>query len=187
MVGVNHRQRIGSKAYLNAAVGVQTAINRVINDTVDLNFENPFTTYLSNSAISRATSDVYYNRKFNPRHLLKVGLHTDFFFLNLNDSTYNRQTDSYQTLRDFQGNTFLIQPYAQYQLRATENLTFNLGAHLQTLTLENQLAVEPRLGALWKFTSKDQLSFGYGLHSQMQPIELYFIQTLNEGGCNRTK
>lgn len=181
VVGANHRQRIGSKSYINIAVGVQTAINKVINDTVDANFENAFTTYLSNSAISRATSDIYYNRKFNARHLLKVGLHTDFFFLNLNDSTYNRQTGSYQILRDFDGNTFLIQPYAQYQIRATENLTFNLGVHLQTLTLENQLAIEPRLGASWKLTEKDQLSLGYGLHSQMQPIELYFIQTMTDG------
>ena len=181
VVGVNHRQRIGSKSYINFAFGLQTAINRVVNDTVDANFENPFTTYVSNSAISRATSDIFYNRKFNARHLLKIGLHTDLFFLNLNDSTYNRSTAMYQTLRSFSGNMFLIQPYAQYQCRVTDRLTFNLGLHAQTLTLENQSAIEPRAGAAWKISDKDQLSLGYGLHSQMQPIELYYIQSMSGG------
>lgn len=181
VLGINHRQRIGSKSYINIAAGVQTAINRVINDTVDNNFENAFTTYVSNSAISRATNDFYYNRKFSARHVLKVGLHTDFFFLNLNDSTYNRATADYQTLREFKGNMFLIQPYAQYQYRATDRLTFNVGLHSQTLTIENQSAIEPRAGIAWKVTDKDQLSIGYGLHSQIQPIELYYIQSTSGG------
>lgn len=181
VVGITHRQRIGTKSYLNFSVGLQSSLNRVINDTVDFNFENPFTTYASNSLISRQTSDIYYNRKINARHLIKIGVHTDFFFLNLNDSVYNRSTMDFQDLREFNGNTFLYQPYAQYQLRPSENVTLNLGLHLQGLTLNDRVAVEPRAGVAWNLGQKDQLSFGYGLHSQMQPIELYFVQTSVDG------
>ena len=181
VVGASHRQRIGSKSYLNFSVGLQTAINRVINDTVDFDFQNAFTTYVSNSSISRQTTDLFYNRKLNARNIVKVGVHTDFFFLNLRDSTYDRGLGDYRDLRDFNGNTFLYQPYAQYQLRATENLTFNFGLHLQSLTLNNHLATEPRFGAIWSFTDKDKITVGYGLHSQMQPIELYFVQSTVDG------
>lgn len=181
IVGASHRQRIGKKSYINVSVGLQTAINRVLNDTVDFDFENAFTTYASNSTISKQTTDIFYNRKLSAKHLVKVGLHTDLYFLNLNDSVYDRATDSYFDLRDFKGNTFLFQPYAQYQFRPTENITLNAGLHLQSLTLNNRLATEPRVGAAWSFTKTDKLSFGYGLHSQMQPIELYFVQSTTDG------
>ncbi len=181
VVGATHRQRIGEKSYINLAVGMQAAINQVINDTVDFNFENAFTTYVSNSTIAKQTIDLYYNWKINARHVLKVGVHTDFYILNLNDSTYDRSIADFISLRAFEGNTFLYQPFAQYQFRASEKLTVNTGLHLQSLTLNNKVAVEPRLGATWKFFPKDQLSLGYGLHSQMQPIELYYVQTM-EGG-----
>lgn len=181
VIGATHRQRIGEKSYINLSVGLQAAINQVINDTVDFNFENAFTTYVSNSTIAKQTIDLYYNWKINARHVLKAGIHTDFYLLNLNDSTYDRSIADFISLRAFEGNTFLYQPFAQYQFRASEKLTVNTGLHLQSLTLNNKVAVEPRLGATWKFFPKDQLSLGYGLHSQMQPIELYYVQTM-EGG-----
>lgn len=181
VVGVSHKQRLGSKSYLNLSVGIQTAINRIVNDTVDFNYQNAFTTYVSNSGISKQTTDLFYNWKINARQVLKVGLHTDFFFLNLHDSIYDRPLDDYVDLRDFKGDIFLIQPFAQYQLRPTENITVNLGLHAQHLTLNRDVAIEPRAAAAWSFTKKDKLSLGYGLHSQMQPIELYFVQVTNGG------
>lgn len=186
VVGATHRQRIGDKSYIKIAVGLQTAVNQVINDTVDFDFENAFTTYASNSAITRQTTDIFYNKKFTARHVMKVGLHTDVFFLKLNDSTFDRSLQEFRDLRDFNGTTFLYQPYGQYQFRATENITLNTGIHLQTLTLNNRLAIEPRFGFSWNLTRKDKLSLGYGLHSQMQPIELYFVQTTVDGVTTQT-
>lgn len=181
VVGVSHRQRIGDKSYINISAGIQTAINKVLNDTVDFNYQNAFTTYASNSIISKQTTAIFYNHKFNARHLVKVGLFADLYLLNLRDSTYDRELMDYFHLRDFQGNTFLYQPYGQYQFRPTENITLNLGVHLQSLTLNNRLAVEPRAGASWSISKKDRISLGYGLHSQMQPIELYFVQSTIDG------
>lgn len=185
VIGVTHRQRIGEKSYINLALGLQAAVNQVLNDTVDYNFKNAFTTYASNSAIAKQTVDFYYNWKISARHILKAGLHTDFYILNLNDSIYDRPTATFRDLRAFEGNTFLYQPYAQYQYRASEKLTINTGLHLQSLTLNNKVAIEPRVGASWKFLPNDQLSMGYGLHSQMQPIELYYVQTLVDGAIQQ--
>jgi hypothetical protein len=176
VLGLTHRHRIGKTGYLNLSIGIQGNLNSVNNDTVDFNFENAFTTYASNSRISRQTADVFYNRKFNTRHLIKVGVHTDVFFLNLNDSLYNRETTAYDDLRNYQGNTFFWQPYAQYQIRITKDLLLNLGAHAQGLSLNNDFTIEPRAGVAWNLNEKNKLSFGYGLHSQMQPIELYYYQ-----------
>lgn len=180
VVGLTHKQRVGKSGFINLSAGFQSSLNHIINDTVDLNYQNPFTTFLSNSTISKQTTDIYYNKKLNAKNSFKIGLHNDIFFLNLNDSLYIQSANNYEILRQYSGNTFLIQPYAQYQLKPSQRLTFNLGIHTQTLLLNNETIVEPRAGMSWNLTEKDKLSLGYGLHSQMQPIELYFKQeTIN--------
>ena len=50
------------------------------------------------------------------------------------------------------------------------------GIYGQFLSLDWQWAVEPRIGLEYKMKSNQQLTFGYGLHSQMAPIETYFDQ-----------
>ncbi|MBI3136184.1 MAG: TonB-dependent receptor [Bacteroidetes bacterium] len=176
VVGITHRQRLGKTAFLNISAGYQSSLNYIVNDTVDLNFENPFRTYASNSVISKQTSDIYYNKKISAKQSFKIGLHNDIYFLNLNDSVYQSDNNSFEILRSYKGNTFLIQPYAQYQLRPNQRITLNLGIHSQTLTLNNETIIEPRAGMSWNLSEKDRISFGYGLHSQMQPIEMYFRQ-----------
>lgn len=185
VLGVTHKQRVGEKSYYKLSVGLQAAQNKVINDTVDFDFKNDFTTYVSNSTIARQTVNFFYNWKISARHVLKAGVRTDLYLLNLNDSTYDRSAGEFRDLRAFEGNTFMYQTYAQYQFRASEKLTVNAGLHLQSLTLNNKLALEPRAGLAWKFLKNDQIIFGYGLHSQMQPIELYFVQTTTGGGVQQ--
>ena len=178
VVGITHKQRAGKKAYFRASLGFHSSLNDIVNDTVDYNFENPFTNFVSNSIISKATSDIFYNRKINSKHAFKVGFHADLYLMSLNDSLYRNTLGQFVSLRDFEGNTFLWQPYAQYQWRPTNRLMINLGAHAQGLTLNSEALIEPRLGVGWNLSEKDRLSFGYGLHSQIQPLEMYFQQTL---------
>ncbi len=185
VVGVAHKQRIGKKSYINASLAAQANVNIIDNDTVDFNFENPFKTYESNSVIAKIVGDVFYNYKINAKNMFKVGVHADLFLLDLVDSVYTGPTFGFETLRNFTGNTLLLQPYAQYRYRPTEKITLNVGLHSQTLTLNSETSIEPRFGAAWQMTKKDRLSFGYGLHSQMQPIEVYFKEVPD--GTGQTK
>lgn len=181
VVGVTHRQRIGQKSFINISLAGQANVNIIDNDTLDLNFENPFKTYESNSYIGKIVNDIYYNRKINAKNMFKVGFHTDMYILSLLDSVYVNPVLGFSTLRDYKGNTFLLQPYAQYRYRPTENITFNIGVHSQTLTLNNETFIEPRFGFAWNMTKNDKLMVGYGLHSQMQPMEIYFKQDVVNG------
>lgn len=181
VVGVTHKQRVGKKSYIRASVGLHSALNYILNDTVDFNFENPFTNFVSNSVITKGTADVFYNRKINSKHTFKLGFHGDMYFMRLNDSLYLSAFDQFISLRNFNGNTFVWQPYAQYQWRPNTKLIFNAGLHAQGLMLNGEAMLEPRFGAAWNMTKKDRLSFGYGLHSQLQPLEMYFQQTTIDG------
>ena len=50
--------------------------------------------------------------------------------------------------------------------------------HYQQLSLNNDLALEPRVSIEWKFSERQEISLGYGLHSQAQPRTIYFSETL---------
>jgi len=178
VVGLTHKQRIGKTSFLNISAGFQSSLNYIINDTVDFNFQNPFTDYLSNSKISKQTTDIYYNKKISSKQTFKIGLHNDIFFLNLNDSIYRESLSEFEVLREYKGTTMLIQPYAQYQLRPNQKIVLNLGLHAQTLLINNETIIEPRAGLTLNLTEKDRLNFSYGLHSQMQPLEMYYEQTI---------
>ena len=53
--------------------------------------------------------------------------------------------------------------------------------------LNSETSVEPRLGLRWKFRENQNLNFGYGLHSQLQPHVTYFYLTdLNDGSYIET-
>ncbi len=84
-----------------------------------------------------------------------------------------------------QANAFLIQPYINFQQRFNEQLTLNLGLYAQLFTLNNRFSLEPRAGLRYQLNNKNSLSVGYGLHSQLQTLYLYFARpdslVLNDG------
>jgi len=181
ILGLTHKQRISKKGFINFSSAIQTGINSILNDTVDNSFENPFTIYGTNSSINKWTSNLYLNYKISPKHVIKTGIQADVYLLDLKDSIYISSTNNYLTLRDFDGETALLQPYAQYQWRLSKRVQFNVGLHYQLLTLANQQNLEPRLGGVFNVTEKDKLTLGYGFHSQMQPVELYFLEDIQNG------
>ena len=43
--------------------------------------------------------------------------------------------------------------------------------------LNNSNSIEPRFGIVYNISQKSSFNFGYGLHSQLQPINVYFLQS----------
>lgn len=71
----------------------------------------------------------------------------------------------------------MVRAYGQYQHHFGEQLTAYTGLHLQYFGLNDEIAVEPRLGARYKLNNRNTFNLGLGLHSQIQPKVIYFAQT----------
>jgi hypothetical protein len=119
-----------------------------------------------------------YRHKLSARQNIQLGILADGYYQDLHDSIVvvaGQPTFNYRM--DYDGMQMLLQPYAQWRYSASEKLTFNVGLHGQVFTLNsNSLSLEPRAGLRWAMTSKQTLSLGTGLHSQMQPYYVYFQQ-----------
>jgi len=184
VTGITHSKTINPKTFIRTTIalyGSQAWANHqlfyrdTINYLVDTIFKkmdyNYFTQKISlNSAISK---------KFNTRISMKAGVVAEQMYFNFADSNLVETTNSWDVRWMYTGTTFLIQPYVQFKYKQTDKLIFSFGIHGQFLTLNNSNAIEPRAGVRWNFSKNQTLSFGYGMHSQMQPTYVYFEQKKN--------
>lgn len=89
--------------------------------------------------------------------------------------------DVTDTLVSGDGGGLLWQPYASWSGILSASFRMNAGLHYTYFSLSGSGALEPRLSVEWRLNSRQQFSLAYGLHSQLQPPQLYFAYTGREG------
>jgi hypothetical protein len=132
-------------------------------------------------------SQLNYSLQHNWRPIAGLHFSSGFslreYHINYTDSTYSNQR--YTTLTDIRQNMTFLQAFMQYQQHFQNSLTITAGLHSQYLPYNNSFVIEPRAGLRWEFTLNQSLSFGYGLHSQMQPRMIYFYRTYMPDGSSQ--
>lgn len=185
VVGVNYFKSFGSNSLLNIQASAGTLIDGDYLDTLDNNY-NPSSYYGMDFRNSTYSINVHFSTKLNARQNLRVGVYHTIIHLNMLDSVYNYDYNRFVNVTDVEGETFLSQPYLEWQYRPSDKWKFNVGLHSQYLGQTAQFFIEPRLGINFQLNEVNKLSFGYGLHSQTPAIYLYFRQvTLSDGSTYR--
>jgi hypothetical protein len=173
VLGLTHRIGLGDKTFLHTALvvsGTGNGFNSVyILD--NLNLRNDYEEHFNQQKLTLSSTLTH---KFNAQHTLRTGLIVNRIGYDFNQKYYDEELSAMRIQLSDKGNTSSMQSYAQWQYRPSESITLNAGTHILYLALNNQASIEPRLGAKWNFLPKQTLSLGYGLHSQLQPLGVYF-------------
>lgn len=119
-------------------------------------------------------------KKFSAKDHLITGINVDFMQVNYRDSIYDLNLDDYLRTIDMKAGLFILQAFLQWRHWFSDDLSFISGFHYQQVSLNSERAVEPRASLNWNINQKNNLSLGYGLHSQMQPMMVYFEETLTD-------
>ncbi len=121
------------------------------------------------------------NSKLSAKTSLRAGILFELFTLDsrVNDRQY---TPDWFLARSFNGSFSMVQPYAQVQHRFNEQFTINVGLHGQYFTFNQKSIIEPRASMSYQLNKKQNISFGYGLHSQTQPFPVYLYQEKDQNG-----
>jgi len=176
--GLSHTLLFKNNAYLKTNIGISGNVNRVIADRIDTSFKTPKNLkpeYRQTTQNIRYSLNTTYNKKFNSRNFVNVGVYSEVYKTIFVDSTdYLFGANTFITLRNYKGTTALIRGFAQWQHKFSDNFLVNAGISDQFFLLNNSNAVEPRIGLKYSLTRKQALSLGGGLHSQLQPIYIYF-------------
>jgi hypothetical protein len=181
---VSYEHKFSSKTYAKLTFSGSRTYQGFLSDTViykNGDLKQVESESLANEArfINEKTSlNLAINHKFNAKHKVVVGGIIDFNSFELFSKEYLPIT---KVLRDTKASTNLLQVYAQWKYRITQNLTLNSGVNAMLYALNNSNTVEPRIGLNYA-KGKNSISIAYGLHSNLQPILVYFYQNQNPDG-----
>lgn len=179
VVGLKHTYYFNPNNYINTSVATSYQHSAVIIDSLENNPVNQnIDDVRQNQSQTKYSINTKYVSKINAKNKIEVGANLNYYDVNYQDSV--RQGDgSWFKYNDTEGGTLLSQLYSQYQLKFTDRFRVVAGLHFQNLEISNRSAIEPRLGLQYTAGDNTNLTFGYGLHSQMQPLVVNFFQFKN--------
>jgi len=139
----------------------------------DLN-EQTFTRFFSsNNRQNKFGINWTLNKKIDSQNRLKAGIVYDRYDINVRDSVLFADNFWFSEL-DFTGDASLVRAFAQWQYKVNDKLSIVGGIHGARFGLNNATSIEPRLSFSYEASDKNTFGLGYGRHSQLQPIPIYF-------------
>lgn len=123
-----------------------------------------------------------FNQKINAQNQITAGLITDVNLLNLQKEYLPNGSTVLTTLTNAQNTATLTRGFGNWMHRFNNQLSTNLGVYAQWFSLNNSVAVEPRWNLKYQFQPNQSLSLGAGMHSQTQPLDVYFYLSTNGAG-----
>ncbi|PKL79040.1 MAG: prevent-host-death protein, partial [Ignavibacteriae bacterium HGW-Ignavibacteriae-4] len=171
-IGINNRFIFSNTGYVNSSIlmskdGIDLFSERLDSFNVvnpERKLENSYTNYTFKSYISE---------KLAESHLNRTGLTYQSLGYNLNMKAILNNS-KYGNIAIENGRTSLVSVFSNSKL-TFENLNLNIGLNYSRFSLNGNSSIEPRVGANYTLNQNgDELSFGYGLHSRLEPINIYF-------------
>jgi Carboxypeptidase regulatory-like domain/TonB-dependent Receptor Plug Domain len=180
---LTHFIKLGRNTTLKSAVSYsrsETSSDILYAGTV----ENIEKVYKEKYSTVKLNFNTAMNHKFSTRSTLRAGAIVSRIGYNYYQKSKPTINEPLREVLNTKGNTMTVQGYAQWQYKAGEKITFNTGLHYLQLALNNSSAIEPRASVKWDISNKQSLSLGYGLHSQVQALGVYFAQAKDANGIN---
>ncbi len=130
-----------------------------------------------NNRQTRYTAQYIFNKKFSARNQLTAGATYDYNQLALKQRNIRNGDSVLSTIYQTDKNTGLVRSFVNGYHRFNEKLSTNVGLYYQYFSLNKTWSIEPRWNVRYQVKPGHALSFGAGLHSQLQPLQVYFYET----------
>jgi hypothetical protein len=181
VLGLSHQYFFNTNTSVKTTLAIAGFSARYHEDIVET--DKPMQrAFLRNSDQYRYAINHTLNKKFNASNQLTAGLMADVSRLKLKQD-YIKDGDSVlRPLLNTNATATLLRGFVSFYHRFNNRLSTNVGLYAQTFSTNNSTAAEPRFNIKYQLKTNQSLSFGAGLHSQLQPLEVYFYETKNEQG-----
>lgn len=192
LVGLNQVLRLGQKTFIKNTLGYFTNQNEFDQDNFIRDGNNQVVSSYRATEVedveSRINASTQFNTKFNARASMRAGVLAEFFNIQsdirdrdnrpdgqIPDADNDGVPDRFFQVRDADDNLTLLQPYVQGEYKFTDEFSVTGGIHAQYLNVNDNFVAEPRFAASWQFKPNQRLNVAYGLHSQMVPFPILFL------------
>jgi len=182
--GIKHTLDLGPRTYLRTVISYAHTIDAYDEyrypDPVPP-YEDRWLHYSSKNITNTFRFSTYLNSKINSRWSYRIGATGESLGLDVRilDKTARPPSAPFDTVSNYKGTPVLTQYFGQLKYRVTEQLSILGGVHGTHFSVNGSTALEPRLSVSYQLPASQSLYLSYGLHSQLQPLPVYF-QELNE-------
>lgn len=189
IVGVSHTYFFNPNTFYKLTLAASHQRQNVQIDSLSNVDRSIVTRYVSlNLRQNKYSAHLMFNQKFDARNNLTAGAILDLYDIIFADSNLVQRNDQLFWFSEKKGNgtSLLNQFYVNWQHKLNEDITINTGLRSQQFDLSTSMVIEPRLGIKYQLKESQSLSFGYGLHHQLQPLPVYYTQTEQPDGSFQT-
>ena len=179
--GITHNILIGNNTQLRSAVSLsytEMSYDEQFAETSGNLLNTDRSAYKTTKWLFSSTA----NRKFGQRHTLRTGVVVNNIKFNFYQKSRENRNAPVEERINSSDNTQTIQAFAQWQYKPLNKLTLHAGLHYMNLLLNQSKAVEPRASVKFDLDKKNSLAVGYGLHSQIQSMGIYFAKSKTSSG-----
>lgn len=181
MSGITHILPVGRKMSIRSGAGISYTRNGYEEQFVEEDYSLS-RTYRDKYTTRRVTLQSALHYRLNNRLNLRAGIMATLIRFNYYQLSAPHEGEPLQETIRARGHTSTQQAYAQVQYKPADAITLNAGFHYLRLSLNGSSSAEPRFSAKWAISRRSSVALGYGLHSQLQAMGVYFAQQPDAGG-----
>lgn len=181
-IGITNMKLFKNQSYLKTALVFSGTENGYYQDELQDDYSTEIREYDQRFVQQKATITSTYTWKIDSRNNIRTGIILNQLGYKLKQYDMEDTTVLLEKINE-DGYTQTIQEYFQWNHRMSEKWTTNIGIHYFQMLLNNTQSLEPRASVKYDMTPKHHFTLGYGLHSQIQPLGVYFTEVTNSNGA----
>ncbi|MEO1021581.1 MAG: TonB-dependent receptor [Bacteroidota bacterium] len=174
-VGVSHSLLVNKGGYLKTTVAWSGNSTRYTEDQLDTERNSNPNLRIRNNT-SRLALKSYLHQKLNKRVHVRSGVEVQRLFYDLDLSGRPDNVQPITRLVDGNGDADLIQTYVLSEYHLLPSVSLVGGIHTQWFSVNDEFLAEPRASIKIKINPASEFTLGYGLHSQIEDLSVYFAQ-----------
>ncbi|SIO42100.1 carboxypeptidase-like regulatory domain-containing protein [Chitinophaga niabensis] len=184
VLGITHSYNFSANTFGRAYAAVSLAQNTADEFLV----ENEVITepaVVLDYKLTRGSVGYQLDHRFSARNQLSGGVSGELMNLRLHQQLIKDGDSVLRTYVNTNRSTGFVKGWLNWQHRFSNTLIANAGVYAQYFLLNNSFSIEPRFNLKYQ-----AFSLGLGLHSQLQPMEIYFYETngqLSNKGLGTTR
>lgn len=177
-LGLTNIKLFNNQSYLKTALVLSGTQNGYVDKKMLSDYSSFDEQYEQQYAQTKLTFSSAYTQKINAKSNIRAGII-------INQLGYNflqrEDTDSLNMVEkiNVKGNTQTAQAFLQWNYKLSPKLTTNVGMHFFKFFLNGSSSVDPRASLKYELSTRNFFTMGYGLHSQLQPLGVYFAKKQN--------
>ncbi len=180
VAGITHSLFFNENIGINSSVSIQRSTTTYDLDSLKNNGDFVMPYVRGNSSEAKLAFTTRFVYKPNSNNHISAGIMYDHFYINTIDSVYEFEYQSFINDLDVDENCGLLRGFAQWQHLFSSKLTGYAGVYSQYFRLSDEWVFEPRASLKYDLGNGQVLTAGFGKHSQLQPKQIYYIETYLE-------